>query len=253
MELLQAASKHRQAVLDLSKLAMADTLGAVRLLKDQPLRDFAGELRKTLPTIVKTYGSASALLSTTFYDQSRLQAKAKGQFKAKAASVNLDVLDSGIGYSIAQTVNGSSLDVIESTLTGVVARAVAGVDRETIFDNSQRDPQATYRRVASLNACAFCLTMAAVAEVQYTEDAASFHDHCSCVNVPVFSGQRFSEPRIYDTVRQHYNDAVSEIQVKRELVGYNSMKARDAARAHPDLTLTTPNILKIVRETTGLR
>lgn len=253
MELLQAASRHRQAVLDLTKLAMADTVGAVRLLKDQPLRDFAGELRKTLPQITKTYGSASALLSTTFYDQSRVQAKAKGQFKAKASPLNLGIVDSGIGYSVAQAASGSSIDVVEVTLAGVVARAVAGVDRQSIYDNAFRDPQATYRRVASANACAFCLTMAAVAEVQYTEEAAAFHDHCSCVNVPVFSGQRFSEPKIYDTVRQHYDDAVSEIKVKRELVGYNNMKARDAARAHPELTLTTPNILSIVRETTGLR
>lgn len=253
MELLQAASRHRKAVLDLVKLAQADAMGAVELLKDAPLQDFAGELRKTLPAIASTYGSASALLSTTFYDQSRLQAKVKSQFKAEPSALDLGIIDAGIGYTVSKQANSATLEDVKTTLAGVIGRAVAGVDRTTIFDNTQRDPQATYRRVASADGCAFCITMAAVAQVQYSEDAASFHDHCSCVNVPVFEGQHFSEPKIYATVRQHYDDAVSEIQVKRELVGYNNMRSRQAAKAFPDLTLTTPNILAIVRQTTGLK
>lgn len=252
MQLLQAASNHRKAVLDATKLAQADAMGAVALLKDQPLKDFAGQLRATLPSIANTYASVVGLLSTTFYDQSRAQAKADGSFAATAALMDLSIIDAGIGYSVAQTANGATLERVQFTLAGAIGRAIAGVDRTTIFDNAQRDTQATYRRVATAKGCAFCLTMAAVAEVQYTADAASFHDHCSCINVPVFSGQSFSEPAIYGTVRQHYADAVSEIQVQRELVGYNSMRSKQAAKAYPHLTLTTSNILSIVRQTTGL-
>lgn len=252
MLLLQAASSHRKAVLEATKLAQADAMGAVRLLRDQPVREFAGQLRATLPTIAETYGSAVGVLSTTFYDQSRTQAKAKGTFQAKAAAIDLSVVDAGIGYTVAKVADGSPLEVAQVALAGAIGRAVAGVDRTTIFDNASRDPQATYRRVALPGGCAFCLTMAAVAEVQYTEDAAAFHDHCSCVNVPVFAGQSFTEPPVYEEVRQHYSDAVSELQVERERVGYNSMRSKAAAKAYPHLTLTTPNILSIVRQTTGL-
>lgn len=253
MQILQAASKHRQAIQDLTKLAQAEAMGAVQLLKDQPLMEFAGELRKTLPAIASVYGSASGLLSTTFYDQSRLQAEAAGSYTATASAIDLSIIEAGIGYTVAKQAQAATLDDVKTTLAGAVGRAVAGVDRNTIFDNSERDPFATYRRVARPDGCAFCITMAAVAEVQYTADAHAFHDHCHCVNIPVFDGQSFTEPDIYKTVRQHYSDAVSEIQVKRQLVDYNGYKRNVAAKKFPDLTLTTPNILSIVRKTTGLK
>jgi hypothetical protein len=246
---------HRTNVDNATTLAIADTISALELLKDRPVPELAWQLKQTLPAIASMYATVSEQVAVDFYEKSRQAAGITSTFDVTPANFDpLPALDSSIGYGISRTILGTDYATFSSILAGSMQRVVSNADRQTISWNIASDPDGTmYERVPSSNGCAFCLMLAAVAKLRTSDYFTRYHDYCRCTTVPVFVGQAPHEQPIYDQIRSHYSDAVSEIQVKRELVGYNKMKSREAAKKHPDLTLTTPNILKIVRQTTGLK
>lgn len=246
---------HRTNVDNATTLAIADTVSALELLKDRPVPELAWQLKQTLPAIATTYATVSEQVAVDFYEKSRLAAGIDSAFDVVPANFDpLPALESSIGYSIARTIKGTDYATFSSILAGSMQRVVNNADRQTISFNVVSDPDGTmYDRVPSANGCAFCVMLAAVAQLRTSDYFTKYHDYCRCTTVPVFVGQTPHEQPIYSQIREHYSDAVSEIQVKRELVGYNKMKSREAAKKYPELTLTTPNILSIVRQTTGLR
>lgn len=248
-------SKHRAELNDLTAISTAEVYGAVQLYKDLPINDFAGNMRQATDSIARTLTPVASTLAVTFYDATR--AKAKPPEPYAAARIDYDYaaqLEKSVGYAIAQTVNGSTLEAVTGLFAGAVQLAINNMDRFTISDNVTFDPGATrWVRVPTAGGCAFCLSMAAIPDLSSSDEYATWHNNCRCVSQPLFGREKAPELAIYADIRAAYDDAYSEISVKREIVGYNSMKRSQASKAYPDLALTTPNILKIVRQTTGLK
>ena len=120
-------------------------------------------------------------------------------------------LDPIVGNSMMKFSQGAFVEA-GTALASAISRAVSNVYRDTIVTNSQNDPRATgYQRVASSDACAFCLV---VCLNQYTsfDEAGGYHDHCSCSTVPVFSGMSAVRPDYYNDFQSIYAQAGVEAQ-----------------------------------------
>lgn len=108
-----------------------------------------------------------------------------------------------IGGTMKQFSQGSFVEA-QTFLGQAIARAVGNVYRKTQAINSERDPNAVgYQRVASANACSFCLVLSLN---QYTsfEEGGGYHTHCSCSSVPIFKGQASFRPAYYDEFEKQY-------------------------------------------------
>lgn len=246
-------SDHRKALTDLTAISTAEVNGVVRRIADLPLREFAGGLRDAMPRIADQLTPLAEVIAVDYYDATRIQV-GLGLETYRAATIDYDgskTLDSGIGYSVARLVGGSDLGSVIGILAGTLQKVITDADRETVADNSNRDPDVTkYVRVPQGDSCAFCLTMAAVAEVEVSADFDKYHSFCRCTTTPVYRGQETPRLPIYDEIQRQYADARSEIEVNRQLANYYQTPRKQRPK---ELALTTPNILKIVREVTGLR
>lgn len=234
-------------------LAIAQTVQITNLLQDRPIPELAYQLRRTMPTVTDTFASATAQIGALAYNESRELARPASEFVATPKKPDTsEAIQAAIGFGIAQLTVGKPYETFQSTLAGSVQRLVLEGDRETVEFNIVLDPDGTrYERVPSPGACAFCMTMAAVAEVQRDNAFDGYHNFCRCTLMPVFEGQSGTELPEYKQAREAYTLATSELEKRRREVGWYSMKTREAAAKFPDLTQTTKNRLRLVREITG--
>lgn len=248
-------TNHRKQLDDLTAIATAEVVGAITLYGDLPLQEFAGNMRQATTSITDTLAPISSTLAVDFYDATRAQANVDTAYSATKVDYDYGTqLEKSVGYAIAQTAKGSTKEAVTGLFAGAVQLALNNVDRFTISGNVTFDPGATrWVRVPTSGGCAFCLSMAAIPDLYLKSEYQKWHDNCRCVSRPLFGREKAPELPVYKEIRAAYSDAVSEINVQREIVGYNKLRSRQAAAKYPDLTLTTPNILKIVRQTTGLR
>lgn len=249
---LQQAKEHAQTIDSVAALAIADTVELMNTLEGEPVPRIAYVLRETLPEVAETYGAAAGDLSVNFYEEIRATSAARTAYTPTVADIGIaERVQSAIGYSVAQTTKGAEWAAVTSVLAGSMQQVVAQVDRSTLAFNVVTDPDGTkYQRVPSANACAFCRTMASVArptESDYTH----FHSFCRCTSLPVFEGQEPVEIPGAAQTRAAYSLANKELLRRREEVGYNVLRSRVAAQRYPDLTLTTKNHLRLMREITG--
>jgi hypothetical protein len=234
-------------------LAIATTVEITNLLRDRTLEEIAGQLRKVMPAVTQQFSQVAGIVSANQYNQQRRSAKVDTEYVAVPIVSNKNTAtQAAVGFGIAQLASGVSYDTFQSTLAGNVQRLTLAGDRETVELNIDGDPSGTlYERVPSPNACSFCLTMAAVAEVQRSSSFDKYHAFCGCTLNPIFSGQERTELPVYKQAREAYSLASSELERRREEVNWYSMKTRQAAKLYPDLTQTTENRLRLVREITG--
>lgn len=112
-------------------------------------------------------------------------------------------LEGVVGHSMARYMSGVYADA-EVALSSGVSRMVENIYRDTMASNSEQDAFARgYQRVASPDACSFCL-MVALNEYTSFEESGGYHDHCSCTAVPIFSGMTSYSPDYYDGFRDDY-------------------------------------------------
>lgn len=137
--------------------------------------------------MASTYGDATAVLATEWYDEWRSQENVSGAFRASAAPA----LDSAaVAGSVRALVGGLWSDDPWPTLTlltGVLTRAVLQPGRDTITSNVVSDPQAYgWQRIAHANSCDFCVMLAGRGAIYRSEKTATFsaHGHCRCTAVP---------------------------------------------------------------------
>ena len=241
---------------EVKTLAMAQTIEITRLLKDRTIPEIAGQLRKTLPAVTQSYGTVASVISATTYNESRALANLDTEYSAvtqKPKDSNT-ALQAAIGFGIAQLTNTADYGTFETNMAGSVSRLVLEFDKATIDFNIVTDPDGTtYQRVASPNACGFCLTMAAVAEVQRDSYFDGYHNFCGCVLSPVFQGQEKVRLPYYDKVEKDYFEADRILEAQRQEVGWYKLKTREAAKLYPDIVLNTPNHLRIMRELDGYK
>ena len=238
----------------MSTLAISEVNGVFELLKDRSIPEYAYQMRLAMPAIAETYSGAAEILALDYYDNQRSLAPALGSaYAAKLGAYDFtDEIDSAVGYSVARLTKEAPQQKVLGMLAGSMQRAVANADRSTVNFNVVTDPDGTaYERIPQSDACAFCLTMAAVAGVQDDNYFNKYHDYCRCVTMPVFTGQSNTELPIYGQTREAYDLAGSELQAERRAVGYNDYRSADAAKKFPELTLTTENHLRKMRQITG--
>jgi hypothetical protein len=235
-------------------LAIAQTVEITRLLQDRPVPEIAQQLRATLPAVATSYGTVASVISANAYNESRSEYSPPTQYTAtpKLYEESNDLVQASIGFSIAGLVKTADYNTFQTNLAGAMVKAVLEYDKTTVDLNLTADPSGTrYQRVASANACAFCRTMAAVAEVQRTELFDGYHSFCNCMISPIFEGQEPITRPYYKEAEDAYSLASTELERQREAVGWYSMKTRQAAKLYPELTQTTENRLRLVRQITG--
>lgn len=252
----------------ITTLAISQTVEITNLLRNEPIQDIAQQLRRTMPAVSNTYATASAVVSATAYNESRALANPPSEYVATPEIIDTNTsMQAAIGFGIAQLTTGKSYQVFQSTLAGSVQRLVLDGDRQTVDFNIVTDPDGTrYERVPSANACAFCMTMAAVATTKARANYFDkYHNFCRCTINPVFTGQSLTNLPQYKQAREAYSLADQQLQkeknearrlfdIERKAQGLSigGSKANTAfERANPDLSLTTENILKKVRQITG--
>lgn len=262
------ADKRRQ--LDqVTTLAIAQTVQITNLLQDRPVPEVAFQLRRTMPTLTNTFATATAQIGARAYNESRTQANPPSEFVAEPTTPDTnDAMQAAIGFGIAQLTLGRSFDTFQSTLAGSVQRIVLTGDRDTVELNIALDPDGTrYQRVPSPGACAFCMTMAAVAEVQRDDAFEGYHNFCRCTLMPVFEGQPGIVLPEYKQAQEAYALASKELKSQqsaaRELFDARlraegkptggSRATTAFEREFPELSGTTKNRLRLVREITGQR
>lgn len=243
----------RRYLKDVTTLAIATTIEITNLLQNRTVPEIASQLRLTLPAVTRQFAQVAAVVSSTQYNQARTSAKLATSFAATPKTKDTDfAIQAAVGFSIGQLDRNADYSTFQSTLAGSVQRLALTGDRETVDFNVLADPDGvTYERVPSPTACAFCLTMAAVAEVQRSSNFDGYHNFCNCALSPIFAGQDRTELPIYKQVNDAYSLAGAELERQREEVGWYSMKTREAAKLYPNLTQTTKNKLKLVRQITG--
>lgn len=250
---LRLANDHQQSINQAVALAAADTVDLMTVVGTQPVPIMARELRANLPAITGVYATVVGQLATNYYDTARSEINVVAAYAANAAEYAVETeISKAIGYAMALTTKGSTIEAVESTLVGHVQRIVNGVNRETIRQNIAQDPSGIrYQRVPSAGSCSFCMTLAAVAELTTEDYFTEYHSYCRCKTIPVFVGQQPYRPAFYDDFQNEYFKAVGELSKEREDVGYSNFRRREAASRFPELTITTPNVLRKIRTNTG--
>jgi hypothetical protein len=174
---------NKRLLLDqVTTLAIAQTVQITNLLRDRAVPELAYQLRRTMPAVSDTYANATAQIGAKAYNESRTIARPPSEFVAQPKKANTSpAMQAAIGFGIAQLTRGKPFETFQATLAGSVQRLVLEGDRETVELNIVLDPDGTrYERVPSPGACAFCMTMAAVAEVQRSNAFDGYHNFCRC-------------------------------------------------------------------------
>lgn len=247
-------SDHRDNLNQASTLAMADTVQLTNLLQDLPPKNFLYELRFNLPYVARQYSTVTSILGADYYNAERSLANLDSVFEATPVEIDWNTpTQAAVGYAGNQLAKGAPFETIQTQLAGAMQRITQSGDRETISYAVVLDPDGTkYERVPTAGACKFCLTMAAVAEVQRDEYFDGYHNFCRCVLRPVFTGQKNTELPIYKQVRKEYYAASAELGRLREEVGYNNLRSRQASKKYPELVMNTKNHLRIMRANGGV-
>ena len=243
----------RKLIAQTNTLAIASVVEITNLLQDRSVPELAYQLRLTLPPVAEQFSSVAATVSTQYYADARVQARVASEYVARPFVPDVDpVVQSSIGYAISRLTVDNNYGTFQSILAGSIQRVVSDGDRLTVEDNIDRDPDGQlFERVASGNACAFCLTMAAVSELQRSSEASDYHNFCQCTVRAVFTGQKPFDRNEYKVAREAYSLAGSELQTRRDEVGYLDLPRSQRLKQYPELALNTKNHLRLVREITG--
>jgi len=260
----------RKALDETTTLAIATTVEITNLLRDRTIPEIAQQLRLTMPAITTQFGEIAATVSANDYNVDRSDANLASNYVAVPEAKPVDKsTQAAIGFGIAQLTKEVPYETFQSTLAGSVQRLVLQGDRDTVEFNIVTDPDgSSYERVPSPGACAFCMTMAAVATDETnirTEYFDAYHNFCRCSIRPIFTGGSLTQLPEYKQARDAYklandqllkekNEARRLFDIDRKAQGLpiGGSRANTAfEKANPELSLTTENILRNVRKITG--
>ena len=143
------------------------------------------------PELVTTFGDVSALLAADFYDMLRDVPPSAASFQAAFAQP----IDPGKAQGAARWAVGALFDEdaprFQSQILGAAQRLVVQRGRDTLVDNSARDPVRTaFARIPSgADTCRFCIMTASRGAVYGDAVSAGemneYHDNCHCTVIPV--------------------------------------------------------------------
>lgn len=217
----QLALEHRQVVstvADLAALEFRDIITAVQGQDAEIVRD---ALMDTLPAVAATHGDAAAALAMDYYDEARAVAAARGAFVIEPAAAPAESrLHALVRWGVTPLF-GPEPDMTATVgrIVGGLQRTVLDVSRETIADNSLRDPAASgWSRVARPDACAFCRMLVDRGAV-YSSTSVGFksHDNCHCAAAVKFVDGREVSPVAYQVSRNRNMTPADRARVRKYL------------------------------------
>lgn len=202
MSILAATIELRR---DLSVLTDSAERQISRLFRKPTSADAMKEvLLNELPAVVEMHGSAAATLTADWYDDLRVSERVPGRFRAIPAEPA-----GGVGELVGWAMDSAYkavpdwAAVLYKIVTGAQNRIVKP-SRDTVRISTEADRQATgWQRVASADACMFCLMLAGRGAV-YGKDTVSFaaHDNCRCSASPAWGGKRIPVSEYRRTLRR---------------------------------------------------
>jgi len=142
-----------------------------------------------VPAVIGYYQDGTGALAADFYEEQRAASNVVGSYTAEVVLVDRTVkIRRAIAWAADPLFTGDDA-LSEARLAEVVQLETARSFRDTVTDNTTRDPQAIgWRRVAA-GGCKFCAMLAARGAV-YKESTVRFaaHTNCHCSAAPAFVG-----------------------------------------------------------------
>lgn len=214
--------EQKQILDDLHTLAMEDVnnLWQDASMADLSSPEFRGVITSGVPELIDPYAATAGDLATTWYEDAAPESAYRATPAALAPTQQM-----AASTSWALQASGEAALV---KIAGFGSRTIYDQARNTIVENADREPGATWARYASADACAFCRMLASRAEVYASKAAATsvvgrkgrprgnqglgdrYHDHCRCRAIAVRPGQTYLPPDYAKDWDKQYNAAVRE-------------------------------------------
>ena len=188
---MSSAAEQRQAVADLSSMAVAELVSVwpqVAGLDPVAAREV---LVEALPDLFGPYGDAAASLAADWYEELRDEQRVAGRFRPTLAPEPVEDQWKALAGRAVGSLFGAAPrpDDALTILSGGLQRAVANQHRLTVVDSTKADPKAKgWKRVGVGHNCGFCNMLIGRGHV-YRGDSVTFraHDHCNCAASPVWA------------------------------------------------------------------
>lgn len=183
----------RRALTLITSAAVTFAQNYLASLSGSPEERRAG-LLESIPQIIGYYTLGSSALAADFYDDWREEAGVRGRFTAEPI---IPDREEKIRRAIAWIASpwfdeDADPQPPQSRLAEVVQLEVARANRQTVLENTRRDPQGVgWKRVARADSCKFCQFAARGSVIYRSEVAGRFaaHTNCNCAAIPWFRGQ----------------------------------------------------------------
>lgn len=235
----------------ITTLATADVANYYATIKNETPARVAAQLRDAVPAVVNTYGETAGVAAADWYEQVR----PIGGFNAAVVTPSKlkGQTESMLGWAMAPLFTETDTDTL-TRIAGGLVRLVSAFDRDTIRDNSIRDPFArTSKRVARADACAFCAYMS-VATDNSDEDTKHYHDHCRCYPVPFWDTvgiPTLPHAQKWEASAEDARNAIErDYSEKRKLA--SDLRLRNFYRKFPETAINQKNILARMRIELGI-
>lgn len=186
----QQAQQYQQADAGLDELAVQQVSAVLATLDASNRNAFIDGVLEAMVTVVPPLFDVSALVASQMYETAREQAGAAGRFSVDLASpLPVEQLETSARWALTPVFEGrdNMADLVTARLEGNVPRLVREGGRQTVVDNTARDPaRPRYRRQLSGGGkhCDFCTMLAGRGSVFRSEDSAGsgqhWHDNCAC-------------------------------------------------------------------------
>lgn len=188
----------QEAQTDLDNLTIERLRDLFALLDIARAEQFRDGVFDTMPGLIEELSDVSALLAASEYELAREQSEARGRFVVDLAAPAPAVqIAKATSFALAPMFWPDYIErgrvelqkVIEQRVEAMAPRLVRQGGRETLVQNTERDPaRPRYRRVLSSSSgkkhCDFCVMLAGRTAVYRSEDSAGagqhWHDHCFC-------------------------------------------------------------------------
>lgn len=226
MATLADLSGLRATTEDVVLLAQQDAAATLRSVDVANLRAGTPGLRAAVGEVIYGYGFGLAAVAADWYSDARAESPAIGRFvPVPRVPLTDDDLASLVGWSLGPLYDEHpDMRLAIARLDGGVQRTVTNAARETIIENTRRDPvRPSYYRGASANCCAFCAMLTTRVYTRRASADFSAHDHDRCFPVAVWPGEGVALPPYYGDFQQEYDDAAEAARRAGESVTAKSV------------------------------
>lgn len=201
MALTQAGSelteRHRRSQVALRALVLRDVMRLYPALDLGALDRTWEPVLTALMALIEARRKDSAALAAGYYMGFRSAEGVTGTDFApvRVAEIDVEQMARSLGFAgpaqaqrLLRVRPADARSQVLTSLSGTTSRLVLNAGRDTIDASVEADPKALgWARVTSSKPCSFCAMLAARGPV-YSRGTVGFpaHDHCACVNEPVY-------------------------------------------------------------------